>query len=345
MPASRRSLLLSGLAATGAASLPARPAAAQSRPVLRVQCMGGPVEKTIREDVVPAFEREHGVEVQVIVEDDVTILPKLQVARSRAPYDVCMMDHDKAILGAEAGLWAPDQSARMKNVADVYASCKPPATAHYANIMFEYALVYRTERFPAAPASWEELWKPGITVAVPHVSQAYGLSFLYVATLLNGGSAANLDPGFAAIKRLGSFKVYRSVSQGLSLYQQKEVDAGLFYGHRAGQQMIDAGLPVAKTVPKEGIWGIRTGLQIPRMTGNLDLAAAWVDTMLGAPAQAAFARSLYNPTNSKVPLPPELARRLILGAEQVDAIRELPWKEILPQRDAILDRWTREFGT
>ena len=122
MTSTRRTLLLSGLAAPLG-----RPALAQSRPVLRVQCMGGAVEKTIREAVVPGFERDHRIDVQLIVEDDVTILPKLQVARSRAPYDVCLMDNDKAILGEEAGLWAPDQSDNLKSADEIYSSCKPPA--------------------------------------------------------------------------------------------------------------------------------------------------------------------------------------------------------------------------
>ncbi len=341
MTPTRRSLLLSGLAA-GAAPL-AAPAIAQSRPVLRAQCIGGLVEKTIREDVIPGFEREHGMDVQLIVEDDVTMLPKLQVARGRAPFDVCMMDNDKALLGAGLGLWAPDGSARIPNLAAVYSSCKPPATGHYANILFEYALAYRTERFPAPPASWADLWTPGLVVAVPHLSQAYGLTFLYIASVLNGGSASNLGPGFAAIKRLGNFKIYRSVSQGLALFQQKEADAGLFYGHRT-QQMMDSGLPVAKAAPKEGTWGMRTGLQIPKQTANLDGALAWINTMMGVPAQTAFARSLYYPTNQGCTFPPELQARLVLGAERVNAVREAPWAEILPQRDALLDRWTREFG-
>lgn len=340
MTTTRRILMLSGLAAPALI----RSASAQSRPGLRVQCMGGAVEKTIRDSVLPGFEKDHGMEVQLIVEDDVTILPKLQVARSRAPYDVCLMDNDKAILGSEAGLWAPDQLAQLKNAGAVYASCKPPAIVPYAITVFEYAMVYRTDKIAAAPASWADLWTPGLTVAVPHVSQAYGLTFLYIAAMLNGGSATNLEPGYAAIKRLGNFKVYRSVSQGLALFQQKEVDAGLFYGHRA-QQMIEAGLPVAKGMPKEGIWGMRTGLQIPKQTANLTGAVVWVDTMLGVPAQIAFAKALYSPTNRDVVLPTAEAGRLVMGAERVDSIREAPWAEILPQRDAILDRWTREFGS
>ena len=343
MSATRRSILVSR-AAAGLAPLLPRRGAAQARPTLRVQCIGGLVEKTIREDVIPDFEKAHGTGITLIVEDDVTILPKLAVARSRAPYDVCMMDNDKAILGAEAGLWAPDQSAKLRNIGAIYPSCKPPATANYATIIFEYALVYSTEKFKTAPTSWQDIWTPGMVAAVPHVSQGYGLTFLYIAALLNGGSASNLDPGFAAIKRLGNFKIYKSVSQGLALFQQKEADIALFYGHRA-QQMIEAGLPVAKTIPKEGTWGQRTGLQIPRLTANLDGAVAWLDTMLGVPAQTAFAKSLYSPTNRDCTFPPEQAKRLVLGEQHVDSIGEVPWKEILPQRDAILDRWTREFGS
>lgn len=340
MTPTRRHVLLAGLAAP----LLPRPALAQARPVLRVQCMGGAIEKTIRESVIPAFEAAHGTDVSLIVEDDVTILPKLQVARSRAPYDVCMMDNDKAILGSQMGLWAPDPSAGLRNIGAIYTSCKPPATANFATILFEYALVYATDKFKTPPDSWQAIWTPGMVAGVPHVSQGYGLTFLYLAALLNGGSATNLDPGFAAIKRLGTFKIYRSVSQGLSLFQQKEVDIALFYSNRA-QQMIEAGLPVGKSVPKEGAWGQRTGLQIPRLTANLDGAVAWVDAMLSVPVQTAFAKSLYNPTNKECVFPPAEQARLVVGEQRVDALHEVPWADILPQRDAILDRWTREFGS
>ena len=342
MTPTRRNLLLTGLAA-GAATRH-RPALAQARPALRVQCIGGLIEKTLREDVIPGFEREHGVDVSLIVEDDVTILPKLQVARSRAPYDVCMMDDDKAILGNDMGLWAPDVSAKLENIGSVYTSCKPPATGNYAQFIYEFPLVYRTDKFSAPPASWADLWAPGLVVGVPHVSQGYGLTFLYIAAILNGGSGTNLEPGYAAIKRLGNFKVYKSVSQGLALFQQKEVDAALFYGHRA-QQMMEAGLPVAKTVPKEGIWGMRTGQQIPHQSSDMDAAIAWVDAMLSVPVQTAFAKSLYSPTNKDCVFPPDQQKRLVLGAAYVDAIREVPWADIVPQRDTILDRWTREFGS
>ena len=333
-----RRLLASGLAMPSLL----RGAAAQSRPVLRVQAIGGAVEKTLRDSVIPAFEREHGVQVSLVVEDDVVMLPKLQVARSRPPYDVVMLDNDKAILGAQLDLWAPDQTAALPNAASIYPSCKPPATANYAFMIFEYALAYSTAKLPQPPASWMDLWNPALTVAVPHISQAYGWSFLYIAAVLHGGSDTDLGPGFEAIKRLPNFKIYRTVAQGLALFQQREADAGLFYAHRT-QQMIDAGLPLGRVVPREGSYGMHTGTQIPRGAANPAAALAWINTTLGVPYQTAFAGSQYSPTNRDCTLPPDVAARISYGP-RVEAIREAPWATLLPQRDAVLDRWNREFG-
>ena len=337
----RRSVM-GGVAAVGA--LGSVGANGQARPVLRVQSQGGPIEQTLREVIIPAFQQAHGIDVQLIVEDDTTILPKLQVARSRAPYDVCTMDNDKAIIGAGMGLWAPEQPDQLPNLGAIYSSCKPPATANYASQLYEFPLVYSTEAFKVAPTSWTDLWRPGLKVGVPHVSQGYGLTFLYIAAILNGGSASNLEPGFAAIKRLENIKIYRSVSQGLALFQQKEIDAALFYAHR-GQLMMEAGLPVQRTIPKEGSWGMHTGAQIPKQTGNMAGALLWVDTMLSVPYQTAFTKYLYSPTNRDCRFDAAMSARLVVGEDRVDAIKEAPWAEILPQRDAILDRWTREFGT
>jgi len=328
--------------ATGAALGIAAPAIAQTRPRIIVQTFGGLFEKTLREGVIPNFEKETGIDVTLTIEDDTTILPKLRAARSRAPYDVVTLDNNIAILGGEMGLWAPDQSAQMPNAGAIYKSSMPPVTGNYGAIVYEYALVYNSKKM-SAPTSWNDLWADGVVAGVPHITQSYGMTFLYMASILNGGTATNLDAGFAAIKRLKKFKVYKNVSEGLSLFQQGEIDAALFYGHR-GQQMIDMGLPIVKTRPREGTWGQRTGAQIPKAAPNLDGARAWVNASLGVPYQTAFAQNLYSPTNRNVVLPPELAAKHVYGEQVVENLREAPWSELLPQRDALLERWTREIG-
>uniref|UniRef100_A0A9E7ZNZ7 Extracellular solute-binding protein n=1 Tax=Bosea sp. NBC_00436 TaxID=2969620 RepID=A0A9E7ZNZ7_9HYPH len=334
--------LIGGAAAAGALSGLPMPAIGQGRGKLSVQGFGGAYEKILRESVIPEFQKLYPYDVTLTIEDDTTLLPKLRIARNRAPYDVCTVDNSIAVAGQALGVWAPDQSAKMKNAPDVYKSSMPPKTANYGSIVYEYALVHDKQKLPN-PQSWKDLWQPGLVIGVPHVTQSYGLTFLYIAAMLHGGDEKNLDPGFAAIKALPKFKVYKNVSEGLNLFQQKEVDAALFYGHR-GQQIIDMGLPYAKAHPKEGTWGQRTGTQIPKATSNLDGAIAWVDYTLSVPYQTAFAPGLYSPTNSKVVLPPELAAKHVMGAQTVENLREVDWAVLLPQRDALIEKWTREIG-
>ncbi len=339
--ASRRRVLAAGVATGLVQAFPA-PAIGQARRSLTVQTLGGAIEKTMREEIVPEFQKAHGIDVTLVIEDDVTILPKLRAARGKAPFDVCTCDNPIAILGQEMEVWAPDQSAKLSNIGAIYKSSRPPMTANYGSIVYEYACVYNTKKMKA-PASWNDLWAPGVIAGVPHISQAYGLTFLYIAALMNGGSEKNLDPGFEAIKRLKNFKVYKNVSQGLQLFQQNEIDVALFYSHRA-QQMTDMGLPIAKTTPKEGTWGQRTGTQIPKAAANMEEAVLWVNNTLSVPYQTAFMKSLYSPTNRNVVVPPELKGKILTGEQFIDSIREAPWAALLPQRDALLEKWTREFG-
>ena len=83
------------------------------------------------------------------------------------------------------------------------------------------------------------------------------------------------------------------------------------------------------------------GVNVAVLTATLLHSVNWT---LGVPYQTAFAKNLYSPTNRKVELPPELAAKHVYGEAHVDSIREVPWDELLPQRDALLERWTREIG-
>jgi hypothetical protein len=65
---------------------------------------------------------------------------------------------------------------------------------------------------------------------------------------------------------------------------------------------------------------------------------------MSVPYQTAFTQGLYSPTNRNVVPSDELKPKLILGQDVVDSIREMDWRIILPQRDKLVDLWTREIG-
>ena len=275
-----------------------------------VATFGGLFEKILRTSVIPDFEKARKTAVALQLGVGTTFIPKI-VATS-----------------------LPQLSS---------SDLKPSKLPLYVTTLYEFPLVYRSEKM-AAPTSWSDLWKPGITVGVPHISNSYGLTFLMIAAMLNGGSPSNLGPGFDAIKRLPRFKIYKGVTDGVNMFQQGEVDAGLFYGHRA-QQLRDKGMTLASARPKEGVWGQRTGCQIPKASGNPDLARAWIDTTLDVPSQAAFAKELYSPTNRLVKLPPEAMNKNIITAEVLATLKFPPWDVLNPQRDDLLTRWNKEFAS
>lgn len=336
-----RRAVLAAAAVSGAAAA-RRPAAAEAARMFTVATWGGLYEQILRRDFIPGFAQRNGVDVRLDLGLGSTQLPKLLAARGRAPFSVLYLNDDEAILGAAAGLWAPDQSAALTNIPHIYDTLRPPALPMYDLVVYELPLVYNPKRM-APPASWNALWQPGLTVGIPDISNSYGITFLYIAALLHGGSADDLGPGFAAIRRLPRYKIYNGVTQGFAMFQQGEIDAALYYGHRA-YQLQDQGIDVAVAHPAEGVWGLRAGVQIPRTAPDLDLARAWVDMALGVPYQTAYAAELYSPSNRDVVLSAAVAKKQVYGEAAVKALRFPPWERLNPLRDTIIDRWNREIA-
>lgn len=338
---SRRNFL-AGAGALGAATALSRPAIAQKQELV-VATFGGRFEDLLRQHVIPEFEKKHSATVKLELGFGAVFIPKVIASRGKAPYDVVYLNEDEAYLGQGLNLWAPDQIGKLANAADIYDAVKPPHLPLYGSVIYEFPLVYNPNKM-AKPESWGDLWTAkGVTTGVPHLSSLYGICFLLTAAELNGGGADNMAPGFDALKRLPAMKIYKGVTQGDTMIRQGEIDAALFYDQRA-ILLKDEGLPIDWARPKEGLWGQRTGCQIPASAAQQELALAWVDMTLSPEYQKVFTSELYSPTNRKVQVDERTAARLILGEERVAAMKFAPWDVINPQRDDLMARWTREFA-
>jgi putative spermidine/putrescine transport system substrate-binding protein len=293
---------------------------------------------------IAEFEKKHNATARVELGVGATFISKLIASPNRSPYDVVGLYEDEAILGASAELWAPDQSSHLKNFKSQYDSTKPPVLPFYPTFATEFPIVYNPAKMKA-PESYHDLWnQPNITVGVPNIQNSYGLIFLYISALINGGGADNLGPGFEAIRKLPRFKIFRGVVDGFSMFQRGEIDAGIFHSHR-GRQLQDQGVSVRSTRPKEGVWGLIAGYQVPKRAQNVELARVFIDMMMSAELQTVFADSFFGPTNRDVLLSEELVekRGIIYGAKNVAALKSAPWEKINPQRDKLIERWNKEI--
>lgn len=332
---------------TGGAALAAstvyKPAIAQSKKDLVVATWAG-YDQVARKLLIPDFEAKNNANVKIELGVGSTFIPKIIASPRRAPFDVVGVFEDEAILGQEANLWAPDQSAKMSNMGPVYDKLKPPNLPFYPQLVYDFPLVYNKETF-ATPTSWNDLWRADATIGVPSVQNSYGILFLYIAALLNGGNEDNLDPGYAAIKRLPKYKVFRGVVEGIQKFQRKEIDAALFYNHR-GARLRDNGIDVGLARPKEGVWSITAGYQIARNSTEIELARDFINFCLEPDKGTAMAEYGYGPPNTKTVVPDETVKRfaVVYGEQQVSALRLVPWAKLNRQRDAIVEKWTREIA-
>ncbi len=335
---SRRELLAGTAAMAAATAIPNTGWAAQN---FVVATFGGTYGNLLRENVVPNFEKQNDVKVKYEFGWGSKFIPKIIASRKRPPFDVVYINEDEAIFGQSAGLWQPIDTSKTPNANDLYEICKPSVVPMYTGIVYEFTCAYNPAKMKK-PQSWRDLWQKGITVGVPHISSTYGLIFLKIAAELNGGGVDNFGPGFEMIKKLDNMRIYKGVTDGFGKFERGEMDAALFYRHRI-QILMDKGIGLQFTTPKEGTYGMRTGVQIPKNVANPDTSLQWANMVMSPEYQKVFVSKLYSPSNKMVRLDAALAAKHVYGEQKVSSLRFAEWDKINPIKSDLLERWNKEF--
>src|SRR5437764_8434342 len=118
----RKNLLI--VALTGLAVGAAGSAWAQGK-TLYVAAYGGSFEQTMRRDIIPQFEKKHGVAVEYVAGNSTDTLAKLQAQKGNQQIDVAIVDDGPMYQGIALGFCtALDKAPIYANVYDVmkYAS-------------------------------------------------------------------------------------------------------------------------------------------------------------------------------------------------------------------------------
>lgn len=325
-----------GLAAT--AFLPSRGMASES---FVVAAYGGPFEETLRTSILPSFDQEYGVTTSLQLGAGGRFLQQLIASRGRPPFDVVYLNHDEALIGDQAGVLEPIYPEKCPNINELHDIARPPSVQLYSQAVFELGLVYNKERMER-PETWEALWEKDITVGVPNPILSYGMLFLLVSARLNGGSESNLEAGFAQIKKLKKYRIYRGYVEAMEMFRTGEIDATLFFKNRA-VQMEDQGLPVEFVAPEGGNFGMISGVRVTKNASNPDVAHAWANLAMSREWQEIFVPGLYSPANKNVVLSPEVAKDHIYGVEAVASLNLPDWGEMNQHKSRIYEQWDREF--
>jgi putative spermidine/putrescine transport system substrate-binding protein len=284
------------------------------------------------------FTKETGIAVDIEVQaSSMDGLVKVQAMRGKPTADVWFVAQVVAQRAAsDPGLLAPMPVAKMSNWADIVPGGSSPtfAAAYYC----PFGIVYRPDLVPGGKiTSWEELWGPGFEnkLALPVPAFHTGRMIL-VASLLNGGSIDNIDPGLAklkAIKKNVAFW-YNSDPQARKALAQGEISV-MVTSSSTIKTLADQGVKVEMVSPKpapiifEGVTILKGGKE--------EMAAQFVNRIL-SPEWQKIITEVWNmgPSNRKVAPAGTFAKVLPKPGDEVTFDESL-----INQR---LGAWTEKFN-
>ncbi len=302
---------------------------------------GGIYEELARRLVIDPFERATNTPVEVVPASAAQIVTRLMAERAVPTVDVVVIDQLVMGKAIESNLFETINPSNVPGLRDL----APEAIdgrgygpmVHCHNL----ALGYNTKLLTVdPPSSWADLWHarfkgmvlPGAIELTP------GLLFLLEANALNGGSYANLDPGFAAVGRLtpNVRKYFHNIGEVRPLVSTENVIAAI--SSNMLQAEINQGSPVGMVFPEEGCLASPAVAQVVRGTKMKDAAEQFIDFYLKPEAQLGWARD-YNVSvfNAKAGVSDALKARIANKTVFFDP------EAVSRGREAWVERWTREI--
>ncbi|HVL76359.1 MAG TPA: ABC transporter substrate-binding protein [Noviherbaspirillum sp.] len=330
-----------------AAMLAAGVTAAHAQQTLYLGAYGGSTEKLFKEKIIPAFEAKHNVKIVYVTGNSTDTLAKLQAQRARQELDVVLLDDGPMYQAMQFGFCDKVQAAPVYN--DLYSLARMGDNAVAVGVVAT-GLAYNPEAFKkaglAAPDSWEILTDKRFRqkVAIPPISNTYGLQTLTMFAKLRGGGDTNIEPGFAAMTKEVAPNVLAwepSPGKMTELFQNGDVTLAVWGSGRV-QALKDTGFPVEFVYPKEGALALMVAA-CPVVQSDVSAQSqAFIQYLLTPEVQAMLADSQgWGPTNKKANLSPAVAAKVPYGEQQVGKLIATNWSAVNEKRAEWTNRWNR----
>ncbi|MGY2052098.1 ABC transporter substrate-binding protein [Methylobacterium sp. JK268] len=316
-------------------------------PVLYVAGYGGSFEKTIRTDVIPAFEKAHGVRVEYVSGNSTDTLAKLQAQKGNQQIDVAIVDDGPMYQAIDLGFCGKVEGLPA---GDLYDLARFKDDRAVATGLVATGLMYNTKVFAergwAPPTSWNDLKDPKYRqqLVIPPINNTYGLNALLMLARMNGGSERNVDAGFKIFKTDINPNVLAyepSPGKMTELFQSGQAVLAV-WGTGRVQSLAATGFPVDFVYPKEGAVTLLT-VACPIAKPNASpLASAFIKALLDPKLQLLMLKEYgYGPVLKSVEAPPEVVKMAPVGARAA-ALYTPDWSIINAKREEWTKRWNRE---
>ena len=339
--------LLSGLVAAGIALLPG-PASAATE--LTVIVYGGSFEAGWKKAVIEPFEAANpDIKVRIATGLTMETVAMMRAQKGDPKIDVVMMDEVGAAQAHGEGLYQPLDLNTVPNMAKLYPQFRTSGDPYTKFMYVSQVIAYDKGKVKSAPQSYADMWNPEYKgkIAIPDINTSHGTMILMMSARMNGGSVANIDPGFTAIKKLkpSILTFWNQHAQVSQLFTQGDIVMTTWTSDRA-QGLIDSGGNVGWTIPKESAYIIDSTIGIAKGTKNLAAAQKYINFVLSERAQEANAKFTYlTPVNRDAKLDAATAAKLPSGEATLKGLLTADWAAVTKERPKWVDRWNREITT
>ena len=306
---------------------------------------GGLHEKWFRTAVIEPFEKQTGAKIQFKYGAAGEWLTSSIANKEYPEIDVPMLSLPVAMRAITLeGIFLDLDPARIPNTADVDPMFFDLYRRRAVGFNYgDFGICYRSDKLAAAPGSWRDLWDPAHVgkLLLPDITAGAVLEVIVIAALVHGGSEANLEPGWAALKQLkpNVLRFFKNNTEPVGLYERAEAQIGAWFSART-YAIQDSGVPMGYVIPREGAPVGVLSFHIARNTKVRDLAYEFVNFALSKEAQESFGNGVeYGPCNVKA----ELKGRARERVPPANRLMRIDWPKLQPQIAAMQQRWQREI--
>jgi putative spermidine/putrescine transport system substrate-binding protein len=327
-------------------ALAAGPVLAQT--TLYVGGPGGSIETAMKEKVIPPFEARAGAKVVYVPGNSTDILAKIQAQKGKQEISLAIIDDGPMYQAVGQSLCAPVESAGA--IKELYPNAEMVGGKSVGIGFIATGLGYNKEIFAkngwAAPTSWNDLADAKFKgkVVIPPITNGYGLLTLVMQARINGGGEEKIEPGFdAMVKKIAPNVLAWEPSPGKMAQMMQTGEAALVvWGNGRVQAVADQGAPVEFVFPKEGAPVIMVAACVTDGAPQGKLGQQFLQHLVSADMQALIAQGAgFGPVNRNTKIPPELAKKVVYGPQQVATLVAPNYSAINAKRAEWTQRWNR----
>jgi putative spermidine/putrescine transport system substrate-binding protein len=351
----RRSAVAAIAVLIGSATFPlvAAAQAPQSEGQVVLGGYGGTLEQLMRDQIIPAFEKETGIKVQYVVGTALSNYSKVLASRTNPEIDVYWSNELTHAAGKQQGLYDKLDPAIVTNLVDVNDIAKDQDGIGVASYVMATGIEYNTKALADAgiptPTSWQDLWNPKLKgkVALYSFGVAYSQDLLAILARLGGGSENDVRPAVEKVKQLkdmGNLVAFASSPAELDNMMVQGQAWITVNGSPRAFILKERGAPIDFSFPKEGAGFFTNYFDVVKDAPHPKAAQILVNFLIKPETQLAIATgAVAAPINKKVQVPPSLEKQVPLGDEMLAKMIRIDRSVMNTQLDNWADMWSRQI--